>query len=251
MTSNELYGLALERFTEERNALVKRLRADQRRDEAAEVAKLRKPSVAGWAVNQLVRTQRRAIDELFRAGDALQKAQADLLDGRGNPGELRTAVAAERSAVDELVAKARGLLTADGHELTDARLEQVADTLHASALDEAARAQVQDGCLVRELRHVGLGALPASPSAGRPTRTGSKRSRESERARESKRSRESERARAEAKGRAARVKAAEKRVQEARRALERAVRDADTAAERRERAAEALRAAEQELADAG
>jgi hypothetical protein len=48
------------------------------------VAKLRKPSVAAWAVNQLVRTQGRAIGELFDAGDALQRAQSDLLAGRGD-----------------------------------------------------------------------------------------------------------------------------------------------------------------------
>jgi hypothetical protein len=46
MQPRELYGLPLERFTEERNALAKQLRRDGRRTEAAEVSKLRKPSVA-------------------------------------------------------------------------------------------------------------------------------------------------------------------------------------------------------------
>ena len=57
MDANKLYGLPLERFTEERNALAKRLREEGQRDEAATVSKLRKPSVAAWAVNQIVRTQ--------------------------------------------------------------------------------------------------------------------------------------------------------------------------------------------------
>ena len=35
----ELYGLPLERFTDERNALAKRLREEGRRDEASEVAR--------------------------------------------------------------------------------------------------------------------------------------------------------------------------------------------------------------------
>lgn len=85
MEADDLFGLPLERFTEERNALARELRREGRRDEAAEVARLRKPSVAAWAVNQLVRTQRREVDQLFAAGDALREAQAGLLAGRAAP----------------------------------------------------------------------------------------------------------------------------------------------------------------------
>ena len=160
----DLYGLPLERFTEERNALVRELRHDGRRDEAEQVAKLRRPSLAAWAVNQLVRTQRRQIRALFEAGDRLQQAQSNLLAGRADSAKLRQAVDAERTAVDRLMDRARGLLSADGHGLTAARLEQVTETLHAAALDDAARDQVRDGCLTRELRHVGLGSLGAAES---------------------------------------------------------------------------------------
>src|SRR3954451_21313497 len=57
---DELYGLALDEFVPRRDALAKRLRADGRREEAAEVAALRKPSVAAWAANQAIRSQPRA-----------------------------------------------------------------------------------------------------------------------------------------------------------------------------------------------
>src|SRR5437763_13328928 len=140
--ASDLYGLPLERFTEERNALARRLRQQGRREEAAEVSKLRKPSVAAWAVNQLVRTQRREIDALFAVGDALQKSQGDVLAGRGDAGSLRAAADAERAALDRLGPKARGLLIADGHELTPPKLEQVSDTLHAAALEEEARDRI-------------------------------------------------------------------------------------------------------------
>ena len=53
----DLYGLPLSRFIPERDALVKALRSEKRRDDAAAAARMRKPSVAAWAVNQLVRTQ--------------------------------------------------------------------------------------------------------------------------------------------------------------------------------------------------
>jgi hypothetical protein len=167
----DLYGLPLERFTAERTALAKRLRQDGERDQASEVSKLRKPSVAAWAVNQLVRTQKRGVDELFQAGDELARAQASVLAHRGDTSSLRDAVDAERSAVDALVDRARGLLSDGGVELSAARLEQVRETLHAAALDEEARAQVRAGRLERELRYVGLGSLGGGIAAtARPAR---------------------------------------------------------------------------------
>ena len=166
MEPDDLYGVSLDRFVSERGAVAKALRAEGRRDEAAEVAGLRKPSAAGWAVNQLVRTQGGAVSELFATGDAVRSAQADLLAGRGDARALREAGASERDAVDALVHTARGLLSADGHELSASTLERVADTLHAAALDEDAREQVRAGRLERELRHagLGLGEAPASPA---------------------------------------------------------------------------------------
>ena len=221
MEPRDLYGLPLERFVPERAALAKSLRAAGERDEAAEVAKLRKASVAAWAVNQLVRTQSREVKALFKAGDQLQRAQADLLAGKGDAGKLRAAAEREREAVDELTDAARGLLSTEGHELTQTTLDRVSDTLHAAALDEDARGQVRDGCLERELRHVGLGALgelAAAPPA--PKQDEAKR------------------------------KAAEKAEAERRRMVERANRAIETAQARRDRAADALREAEDALARA-
>src|SRR5436305_12823811 len=155
--AGDLYALSLDRFVPERAALVKALRKDGHRDEAAGVAARRKPSVGAWAVNQLVRTQRPGLARLFAAGDAVRHAQVDLLDGRGDARALRTAAEAERAAVADLIETARGLLTSGGHELSPAVLDRVADTLHAAGLDPAAREPVRDGCLERELVHVGLG----------------------------------------------------------------------------------------------
>ena len=177
MDVDDLYGLPFDRFVPERTALARELRSAGRREEAGEVAALRKPSVAAWAVNQLVRTQRRGVDELFEAGDALREAHDQVLGGRGDAGSLRTAVARERAAVDELIKVARGVLTGDGHELSPTIIDRVTDTLHAAALDDDARAQVGDGRLERELRQWGSGwrrplrAPRRRPgAAGRPPR---------------------------------------------------------------------------------
>jgi hypothetical protein len=245
---DELYGLPLDRFTPERNALAKELRNAGRREEATEVAALRKPSVAAWAVNQLVRTQRKAVAELFEAGDALRAAHDQVLAGTGDGSSLRVAVERERVAVDALAGLARGLLTSDGHELSPTIIDRVADTLHAAALDDDARGQVRDGRLERELRHVGLGmamagggvaagarAAPRKAAAPKPTPA-------DRAAREQAEARATERAEARAAARATE--------REARRRLERAQRVAGGATERRDRAAQALDAAEAELAEA-
>ena len=169
MDVDELYDAPLEQFVTRRGELTRELRKQGKREEAAEIAALRKPSVAAWAVNQLVRTQSRSVAELFDAGDALQEAHRTATTGRGDAGALRSAAQRERSAVDELMEVARGLLTSDGHELSATIIDRVADTLRAAALDDEAREQVRDGRLERELRHVGLGVLSGGGAIQAPT----------------------------------------------------------------------------------
>jgi hypothetical protein len=250
--ASDLYGLPLERFVPERGALAKSLRGQGRREEASRVAGLRKPSIAAWAVNQLARTQHREIEALFDAGDALQRVQADLLAGRGEAAALREAGAAERDAVDTLLERARGLLTSAGHELTPATLEKVAETLHAAALEEEARAQVREACLERELRHVGLGAFAGDTAAAPALR---RKPAERERAQparkvQSYRERGQPDRKLSQRERAQRVKAARKAEEDARRAAERAHRALDLAIKRRDQAAAALRAAEAAVSEA-
>ena len=275
MDADELYGLALDRFIPERSALAKALRADKRRDEAAQVAALRKPSVAAWAVNQLVRTQGDAVRELFDAGDGLREAQADLLAGRGDGRTLRAANERERDAVDALVETARGLLSSEGHELSPAVVERVADTLHAAALDAGAREQVRDGRLERELRHAGLGlgespgpapaptqskperpaqpvapAKPDTPAAKQPDPSSREEAAEARRAaREQAKREKAEREQAE-RERAEARKAARTAEVAARRRAERAGHALKAAEERRARAAHALEQADDALAAA-
>ncbi|MEA2251918.1 MAG: hypothetical protein QOG70_2160, partial [Solirubrobacteraceae bacterium] len=103
---DRLYGVALDEFVPARDALARELRDEGRRGEAAAVKALAKPSVAAWAVNQAVRTQRGAARELWRAGDDLAAAQAAVLEGRGSGADLRAAGERERKAVEALVGAA-------------------------------------------------------------------------------------------------------------------------------------------------
>lgn len=238
MEPDDLYGLALDRFIPERTALARALRGDRRRDEATAVAALRKPSVAAWAVNQLVRSQPSDVAELYASGDALRDAQAALLAGSGDRRALRAANDRERTAVDVLVQAARGLLDSDGHELSSTVLERVADTLHAAALDEHAREQVRGGTLERELRHVGLG-LGESVFAPAPAP-----------AKEKTEPPAAEAAKQAERERAAARKAARSAETAARRRAERAEHAMRAAQQRRDRAARALDDADDALAAA-
>jgi hypothetical protein len=154
--------------------------------------------------------------------------------------------------VDTLIEAARGLLSSQGHELSTVTLERVADTLHAAALDEDARAAVGEGRLERELRHVGMvgGAQAVSAPTGTrdpvvPKATGRTAKAQPSTSREEREAaKRAQRERQEAR-RTARAAEAD-----ARRRSERAARAVNAAEERRDRAAEALEQAEQELADA-
>jgi len=263
---DDLYGLPLDRFVPERASLVRELRSGGEREQAAVVAALRKPSVAAWAVNQLIRTQRHEVDALYAAGDALREVQAGVLSGSADARELRSAAESERAAVDALVALARGLLSSGGQELTATTVERVADTLHAAALDDEARREVSDGRLVRELRHVGLGgglggavaAPPSRPASGRPD-TGAKRPKPTRerKAAETARERKAETARERKAAEAAELREREQARKQARalerdaaREVDRAERAVRAARERQERAAEALSQAEAAVQDA-
>ena len=240
MQVDDLYGLPLDRFVPERGKLARELRAAGNRDEAAQVAKLRKPSLAAWAVNQLVRTQRRAVRDLFEAGDELRAAHSALLDGSGEGGALRAAAERERAAVGSLVDAARGLLSSEGHELGTAVIDRVADTLHAAALDDEGREQVRAGRLERELRHVGLGMAVVPTRA--PRRAAGRRGKTSQKTKPRRTAGPPTEVRATAAAKAAEA--------DARRRAERAKRTLEVSERRRDRAAEALRAADEALAKA-
>ena len=256
MDIDDLYGAPLDRFVPQRAEMTKALRKEGRREEAAEVAALRKPSVAAWAVNQLIRTQARSVKDLFDAGDALRRAHEQAASGRGDAQALRKATQEERAAVDTLIEAARGLLTSDGHELSPSVIDRVAETLRAAALDPDARAQVGDGRLERELRHVGLGFLgdtgPAAPAPApkgkAPAPKGKKPAPKGKQDQERKaaEARERERSQARERERAQALKDARATEKDARRELERAQKAAGSAQARRDKAAAALDDAERD-----
>lgn len=218
---DRLYGLPLEEFTSARNALAGELQKAGRKDEAEEVRALKKPSVSAWAVNQLARQHPQEVAGLVKAGDALRKAQRDVLAGKKGA-DVRAASRAQHELADELVDAARQILP----EATQTTAQRISGTLRAASTDPAAAKLLRKGRLGEDVESVGFGPLlhvaPQRKGRSRPQRD---RARDRAAA-QKKRKRE---AVAEARKEAAAArKAADKAEREAKRALERA-----EAAERR------------------
>jgi hypothetical protein len=150
--ADKLYGLPLEDFVAQRDALAKQLRADGRRAEADEVKALRKPPAVVWAVNQLMRTQRKAARALVDAADRAAK----------HPGD-RAALRAHHDALDQLATAGAGLLSGKGRALSDDTLLRVRSALHAASLDRDAREEFIAGRLSAEPPPAGFGAITATP----------------------------------------------------------------------------------------
>lgn len=196
----------------ERDALVRSLRKEGRRDEAEEVRALAKPSVVAWSVNQLAHHRRKELDRLLEAADALRQAQVSGSD------DFAAAAAAERVAVRALTRAAGAILAEEGRPATDATLDRVAQTLRAAAADDEARGLLERGLLTREVEATGFGTLLGSLPAAPPSRAKPKteaRERAKERARAEK---EVERARARADDLERRATSAEEAAADARRA---------------------------------
>jgi hypothetical protein len=146
---DELFTLPPSEFTAARDALAKRLRADGRAEEAAQVKKVRRPTVPAWAINQVARRHPDALAELIEAGSAVAAAQRKALSGVRDSG-LRDASHRRRELIDQVWKAAAKLLRDAGVEPTPHR-QAVADTLEAASLDEGAAAEVTAGRLSAQL----------------------------------------------------------------------------------------------------
>jgi hypothetical protein len=241
-----LYGLPLEEFTAERDALAAEMRAEGDTEGAAAVKALRKPTAPAWAVNQLVRAEPDLMEALLGAGGELRQAHRQAASGRG-AAQLRAAADAERAAVELLMGRAADAI---GRPLTATLADAIRNSLHAASSDDEARELVRTGTLTTPLRPVGLGPVPAATA----TPSGGGRARPADSARAKRRAAELA---AMLKAAKASEAALRREVDAATRALERAeivyarAREAaETAAERAQEARRRVREARAALTDA-
>lgn len=165
-----LFGLDLDEFTAARNQLAKALKAEGHKAEAAVVAKLRKPTVTAWALNQLSRTRSELVDAVLGAGLALRKAMTQAVGG--DRSALRAAEANERRAVDAAVAAAVQILEGAGRGGGDAASQRMAATLRSAVLDPSVADEIRRGVLPVDRAISGFGVDPDEVEAALPTGEG-------------------------------------------------------------------------------
>jgi hypothetical protein len=225
---DRLYAVPLEEFVAERTRLAKELRSGGGRSEAAEVAKLPKPTAAAWALNHVARERRDAVGEWLDAAAELREASTHAAEVGGDA--VRAAMAANRAATTRLLGLVRESAKPGGRPLSEAMLERVRRLLQSATTDaeladclragrimeeepatdvvpgfeveaepaaERRRAEPRAKGRGAESRAEGRGAegRGAEPRAERPSRE--ERARAAEREREAERERRAERARRE------------------------------------------------------
>jgi uncharacterized protein YhaN len=160
--ADELYALPLGDFTPARDARAKALKGT---DLAAPVKALRKPSLAAWVVNLLVRRDADQVTQVLDLGAALREAAAGM---QGE--ELRALTRQRRQLTAAVTTGARSLAAGEGVKVTPAVADQVESTLTAAMLDARCAEAVRSGLLVTALAATGvdqvdLGAAVATPDA--------------------------------------------------------------------------------------
>ena len=157
-------------FIAERKRIVAALKGAGRKDEAKEVEKIPRPSVAVWTVNQIARRDPEVIRRLGAITARLQSAAG---------AEYGAAAAELRQVLDELRGEAAAVLAAAGHDDVGPHLVQrVIANLRAAAGSRETRATLEAGRLTRDVEEQDAAASlfggALGPAHRRPRATDSK-----------------------------------------------------------------------------
>ncbi|MEC3918055.1 hypothetical protein [Nocardia sp. CDC160] len=157
----ELYGLAPGEFVAARTEWVRRARESGDKALAEAIAKLRRPTVAAWALNVLAREASEDVAALLEVGEALRDAQRRL------SGEQLRALGAQRQkVVNAVVGKAVELAAGRGQRLSEAVVREIGASLQAALADPQVAEELRAGTLTAAATYEGFGpaALSAVPS---------------------------------------------------------------------------------------
>ena len=163
--ADELYALPLDRFTPERDARAKAAKGDK--DLVAALKALRKPSLAAWVVNLLVRREAGQVEQVLAIGAALREAQEGM-DGA----ELRALTRQRRQLTSAVTDQARTLAREEGLKVTQSVADQVEATLTAAMLDPACAQAVRSGLLTAALRSTGVDEVDVASAVALPEALG-------------------------------------------------------------------------------
>jgi hypothetical protein len=162
--ADTLYALPLGDFTAARDARAKELKGS---DLAAPVKALRKPSLAAWVVNLLVRRDADQVAQVLDLGSALRDAAAGM-EGE----ELRSLTRQRRQLTAAVTTGARSLAAGEGVRVTQAVADQVEATLTAAMVDPRCAEAVRSGLLVTALASTGVDEVDLSAAVATPEALG-------------------------------------------------------------------------------
>lgn len=147
--TRKLYGADPGQFTAARTEAAAQARERGDAKGAAEIAKLRKPTVGAWAVNLLAIHRPDLLKQLTDLAAQLRQAQRDLQGAK-----LRELAKQRRALIPQLVTEAQKL--AGKAKLP---LFEIEATLSAALADESIAATIQSGRLLKTLAYTGLGEM--------------------------------------------------------------------------------------------
>lgn len=168
-----LFRLTPPEFTAARNALSARLLKEGRKDEAARVQSLTKPTISAWTANQLFWRHPKAFESLLGAGMRFRRTQSARLDGRA--ADVRGSLNELRDALSELSRLGAEILQASSGRAPAGVVRRVTATLEALASYESVPGAPRAGRLVDDVDPPGFDALTALvPRVGDATRDGAR-----------------------------------------------------------------------------
>jgi hypothetical protein len=162
--ADALYAEPVGTFTSARDAAAK---AAADKAFGAQIKALKKPSLAAWAVNLLVRREGEQIDQVLELAASL-RAAAESLDGEG----LRTLTRQRRQLTAALTTSAGHLVREHGIKLTAAVADQVEGMLTAAMLDPVAADVVRSGLVVTAFTSTGVSDLDVASVCAVPAALG-------------------------------------------------------------------------------
>ena len=166
--ADELYALAPEAFTAARNERSRQARATGDSELAAQIARLARPTVAGWLANQVVRAHPDEVRALVELGDRLRAATT-----AGDGAALRELAPAQRQVVAALVGRAGEVARSAQRSVSEAAAGELENTFRAALADPTAAGQLGQGRLSGALVPSGFvgpasGARPKARRAKEP-----------------------------------------------------------------------------------
>lgn len=173
--ADELYALDPSGFVAARTTRVAEAKASKDREAATAIARLKKPTVVGWAVNLLARELPDEVDAVLALGDALQRAQRRL-----DAETLRGLTEQRQRLVRSLTTRAQKLVREHGRALNESALREVSQTLHAAMADRELADTVRRGRLLGAATYSGFGPSGLEAVEDRPESHPGNRNREGE-----------------------------------------------------------------------